>query len=186
LDFRRIRHRRRVRDIFSFTDVYKDVTLKDLLRDDNFGVVVHHLSREGTQSLFFHLDIHNLTFGRCIFTCSLCHEGRVIVAGTVVTMTDVHSEVQKSSFSVTGFNLTEYRKKKPDVYRYVFNSFCLFGIKFYLYRIFQISQAGDDVLQFLEEKLITPSCSLIVGLHKINDALRFLAESKSSGKVSGR
>ncbi|XP_012220584.1 quinone oxidoreductase-like protein 2 [Linepithema humile] len=116
-----------------FTDVYKDATLKDLLRDDNFAVVVHHLSREG----------------------------RVIVAGTAAATTDVHSEVQKGSFSVTGFNLTEYRRKKPDVYR----------------------EAGDNVLQFLEEKLITPSCSLIVGLHKINDALRFLAESKSSGKV---
>lgn len=58
-------------------------------------------------------------------------------------------------------------------------------IKFYLCRTL-FSQAGDDVLQFLEEKLITPSCSLIVGLHKINDALQFLAENKSSGKVSGR
>ncbi|XP_032668734.1 quinone oxidoreductase-like protein 2 [Odontomachus brunneus] len=116
-----------------FTDVYNDATLKDLLRDDNFAVVVHHLSREG----------------------------RVIVAGTAMTMTDAHSEVQKSSFSVSGFNLTEYRKKKPDIYR----------------------QAGDEVLQFLEEGLITSSCSLIVGLHKINDALQFVSESKSPGKV---
>ncbi|XP_029677787.1 quinone oxidoreductase-like protein 2 [Formica exsecta] len=116
-----------------FTGVYKDATLKDLLRDDNFAVVVHHLSREG----------------------------RVIVAGTATTMTNAHSEVQKGSFSVTGFNLAEYRKRKPDVYR----------------------QAGDEVLQFLEEGLIKPSCSLIVGLHKINDALQFVSESKSLGKV---
>lgn len=34
-------------------------------------------------------------------------------------MTDVHPEVQEGSFSVSGFNLTKYRKKKPDVYRYV-------------------------------------------------------------------
>ncbi|XP_072758736.1 quinone oxidoreductase-like protein 2 isoform X1 [Anoplolepis gracilipes] len=116
-----------------FTDVYKDATLKDLLRDDNFAVVVHHLSREG----------------------------RVIVAGTAATMTNAHSEVQKGSFSVTGFNLAEYRKKNPDVYR----------------------QAGDEVLQFLEEGLITPSCLLTVGLHKVNDALQFVSKSKSSGKV---
>jgi len=49
------------------------------------------------------------------FTCSLCHEGRVIIAGTAATM-DV-PEVQKGSFSVTGFNLMEYKKKKPDIYR---------------------------------------------------------------------
>ncbi|KMQ96835.1 quinone oxidoreductase-like protein 2-like protein [Lasius niger] len=91
----------------------------------------------------------------------LCHEGRVIIAGTATTMTNAHSEVQQGSFSVTGFNLTEYRKKKPDEYR----------------------QAGDEVLQFLEEGLITPSCLLIVGLHKVNDALRFVSESKSPGKV---
>ncbi|GAB1862045.1 Quinone oxidoreductase-like protein 2 [Camponotus japonicus] len=116
-----------------FTNVYKDATLKDLLRDDNFAVVVHHLSREG----------------------------RIIIAGTATTMTNVHSEAQEGSFSVTGFNLAEYRKRKPDVYR----------------------QAGDEVLQFLEEGLITPSCSLIVGLHKINDALQFISENKSPGKV---
>lgn len=34
-------------DIFSFTDIYKDTTLKDLLHNDSFAVVVHHLSREG-------------------------------------------------------------------------------------------------------------------------------------------
>lgn len=120
-------------NIFSFTNVYKDATLKDLLRDDNFAVVVHHLSREG----------------------------RIIIAGTATTITNSHSEVQKGSFSITGFNLTEYKKRKPDVYR----------------------QAGDEVLQFLEEGLITPSCSLIVGLHKINDALQFVSENKSPGKV---
>ncbi|XP_050452856.1 quinone oxidoreductase-like protein 2 [Cataglyphis hispanica] len=116
-----------------FTGVYKDATLKDLLRDDNFAVVVHHLSREG----------------------------RIIIAGTATTVTNAYSEVQKGSFSITGFNLIEYRKRKPDVYR----------------------QAGDEVLQFLEEGLIGPSCSLIVGLHKINDALQFVSESKSLGKV---
>ncbi|XP_011343214.1 quinone oxidoreductase-like protein 2 isoform X2 [Ooceraea biroi] len=92
----------------------------------------------------------------------LCHEGRMIIAGTAATMnTDVQSDVQKGSFSVTGFSLREYRKRKPDVYR----------------------QAGDEILQFLEEGLITPSYSLIAGLHKINDALQVVSESKSPGKV---
>lgn len=115
-----------------FTDIYKDATLRDLLRNDSFAVAVHHLSREG----------------------------RVIVAGTTATMAD-GSEVQKGSFSVTGFNLAEYKKKKPDVYR----------------------QAGDDVLQFLEEGLIAPSYSLIAGMHKVNDALRSISENVLPGKV---
>lgn len=115
-----------------FTDIYKDATLKDLLRNDNFAVVVHHLSREG----------------------------RVIVAGTAATMTGA-SEAQKGSFSVTGFNLAEYKKKKPDVYR----------------------QAGDDILQFLEEGLIAPSYSLIAGMHKVNAALQSISENALPGKV---
>ncbi|XP_018374842.1 PREDICTED: quinone oxidoreductase-like protein 2 isoform X2 [Trachymyrmex cornetzi] len=90
----------------------------------------------------------------------LCHEGRVIIAGTATTMADV-SDVQKGSFSVTGFNLMEYKKKKPDVYR----------------------QAGDDVLQFLEEGLIAPSYSLIAGMHKVNDVLGSISENMFPGKV---
>ncbi|XP_077266086.1 quinone oxidoreductase-like protein 2 isoform X1 [Temnothorax americanus] len=116
-----------------FTDIYKDATLKDLLRNDSFAVVVHHLSREG----------------------------RVIIAGTAATVTDNCSEVQKGSFSITGFNLAEYKKKKPDIYR----------------------QAGDDVLQFLEEGLIAPSYSLIAGMRKVNDALRSISEDILPGKV---
>ncbi|XP_024876712.1 quinone oxidoreductase-like protein 2 [Temnothorax curvispinosus] len=116
-----------------FTDIYKDATLKDLLRNDSFAVVVHHLSREG----------------------------RVIIAGTAATVTDNRSEVQKGSFSITGFNLAEYKKKKPDIYR----------------------QAGDDVLQFLEEGLIAPSYSLIAGMHKVNDALQSISEDILPGKV---
>ncbi|XP_071555166.1 quinone oxidoreductase-like protein 2 isoform X2 [Temnothorax nylanderi] len=91
----------------------------------------------------------------------LCHEGRVIIAGTAATVTDNRSEVQKGSFSITGFNLAEYKKKKPDIYR----------------------QAGDDVLQFLEEGLIAPSYSLIAGMHKVNDALRSISENILPGKV---
>ncbi|XP_018303686.1 quinone oxidoreductase-like protein 2 isoform X2 [Mycetomoellerius zeteki] len=90
----------------------------------------------------------------------LCHEGRVIIAGTAATMADV-SDVQKGSFSITGFNLMEYKKKKPDIYR----------------------QAGDDVLQFLEEGLIVPSYSLIAGMHKVNDVLGSISENIFPGKV---
>ncbi|EGI65586.1 Quinone oxidoreductase-like protein 2 [Acromyrmex echinatior] len=108
-----------------FTDIYKVATLKDMLRNDSFAVGVHHLSREG----------------------------RVIIAGTA-TIAD-GSDVQKGSFSVTGFNLMEYKKKKPDVYR----------------------QAGDDILEFLEEGLIAPSYSLIAGMHKVNDVLGFISEN---------
>lgn len=36
--------------IFSFTNIYKsEITIQDLLRDDNFAVVLHHFSREGTE-----------------------------------------------------------------------------------------------------------------------------------------
>ncbi|XP_011865603.1 PREDICTED: quinone oxidoreductase-like protein 2 isoform X2 [Vollenhovia emeryi] len=90
----------------------------------------------------------------------VCHEGRVIVAGTAATVAD-RSEVQKGSFSVTGFDLAEYKQKKPDVYR----------------------QAGEDVLQFLDEGLIAPSYSLVAGMHKVNDALRSISENVLPGKV---
>lgn len=117
-----------------FTNIYKDeITVKDLLSDDNFAVVLHHLSREG----------------------------RVIIAGSAVTLKNTDSDIPKDGFTVSGFNLREYRKKKPESYR----------------------QAGDDVLQFLEEGLITPTSALTVGLSKINDALEFILTHKSPGKV---
>ncbi|XP_017756648.1 PREDICTED: quinone oxidoreductase-like protein 2 [Eufriesea mexicana] len=117
-----------------FTDIYKsEVTIKDLLRDDNFAVVLHHLSREG----------------------------RVIIAGTAVTMTKKDSEKSKNGFRISGFNLAEYKKTKPESYR----------------------QAGDDVLQFIEDGLIDPTIALTVGLSEINDALEFIFENKSPGKV---
>jgi hypothetical protein len=47
-----------------------------------------------------------------------------------------------------------------------------------------ISQAGDDILQFLEDGLITPFNSLLAGLHKINDALQHAYENKYPKKVS--
>ncbi|XP_043603283.1 quinone oxidoreductase-like protein 2 [Bombus pyrosoma] len=117
-----------------FTNIYKDeTTIKDMLRDDNFAVVLHHLSREG----------------------------RVIIAGSAVTVETSDSDTEKNGFSVSGFNLRQYRKKKPESYR----------------------QAGDDILQFIEEGLIKPTCSLTVGLPKVNDALDFILNCKSAGKV---
>ncbi|XP_043252402.1 quinone oxidoreductase-like protein 2 [Colletes gigas] len=113
-----------------FTAVYKSgATIKDLLCENSFAVVVHHLSREG----------------------------RIIIAGTAATMTKTDSD----QFSVSGFNLREYRKQKPEEYR----------------------QAGEDVLQFFEEGLIKPTRVLIVGLNKVNDALEFILNSKPTGKV---
>ncbi|XP_017794190.1 PREDICTED: quinone oxidoreductase-like protein 2 [Habropoda laboriosa] len=116
-----------------FTDIYKNGEVKELLRDDSFGVMVHHLSREG----------------------------RVVIAGTTATVKDSDSDAPKESFTVSGFNLTEYRKKKPEVYR----------------------QAGEEVLEFIEEGLIKPTCVLTVKLPEVNDALEFILKNQSPGKV---
>lgn len=112
-----------------FMAIYNsDSYAKEMLRDDNFGLVVQHLSREG----------------------------RVIVAGAVSNKED-----ESKDWVVSGFDMNQCRVKHPEIYR----------------------QAGDDVIQFLEEGLVSPSCSMIAGLYKINDAIQFLADSKSSGKV---
>ncbi|XP_003702728.1 quinone oxidoreductase-like protein 2 [Megachile rotundata] len=117
-----------------FTNVYKsDATIKDLLRDDSFAVVLHHLSREG----------------------------RAIIAGTAAISTNNESKDEEGGFSVTGFNLRDYRKKKPETYR----------------------QAGDDILDFFEEGLIKPTTVLTVELSKVNDAVEFILNKKSPGKV---
>ena len=117
-----------------FTKIYADgATLKDMLRDDSFAVVVHHLSREV----------------------------RAIIAGTAAMVTDCDANVEKDDFSVAGFNLREYRKTNPEVYR----------------------QAGDDVIEFFLEGLIKPTYGLTVGLCRVNDALDFILNSKCAGKV---
>lgn len=50
--------------------------------------------------------------------------------------------------------------------------------------LFNLSSAGDEVLEFFEEGLITPSHSLVAGLYKINNAMQFINDKKSSGKVT--
>lgn len=55
---------------------------------------------------------------------------------------------------------------------------------FFNFNICLIRQAGDDVLQFIEEGLINPTSVLTVGLPKVNDALEFILNNKSPGKVS--
>lgn len=40
------------------------------------------------------------------------------------------------------------------------------------------------MLEFYEEGLISPSHSLVAGLYKINEAMQFVFDKKSSGKVS--
>lgn len=116
-----------------FTNIYKsEITIQDLLRDDNFAVVLHHFSREG----------------------------RIVIAGTTATIKN-DSDASKNGFTISGFNLRECRKENPEIYR----------------------QAGDDVLQFIEEGLINPTSVLTVGLPKVNDALEFVLNNKSPGKV---
>lgn len=117
-----------------FTNIYKTETLsKDMLRDDNFAIVVQYLSREG----------------------------KVVVAGIAETKKESKADDKESSFSVTGINLREYKKNNHELYR----------------------QAGEDVLSHFEEGLIKPSCSLIVGLHRINEAMKSIVNKKFSGKV---
>ena len=53
-----------------------------------------------------------------------------------------------------------------------------------LYIILFHSQAGEDVLSYFEDGLIKPSCSLIAGLYKINEAMKSITDMKSCGKVS--
>ncbi|KAK0087284.1 hypothetical protein PV325_001321 [Microctonus aethiopoides] len=118
----------------SFTSIYKEEYRSNLLRDDNFAVLVEHLSRKG----------------------------RLIVAGSAMTKSDnVEDKSSQSPFTITGINLEEYRRKHPESYR----------------------EAGNDVLQYHEEGLIKPSYSLIAGLYKINDAIKFISDLKSSEKV---
>lgn len=117
-----------------FTDIYKnDISLQNKLCEDNFAVTVHHLSRAG----------------------------RVIFAGAATTKIQKDLGTANDSFTITGFDLTEYRRKHLDIYR----------------------QAGEEVLEFYEEDLITPTYSAVIGLHKINDALSLSSNPKTSAKV---
>lgn len=62
-----------------------------MLRDDNFSILVEHLSREG----------------------------RIIIAGFAVTKTDqAEDDTHKCPFTITGINIQEYKKKNPESYRY--------------------------------------------------------------------
>ncbi|XP_015514362.2 quinone oxidoreductase-like protein 2 [Neodiprion lecontei] len=116
-----------------FTDVYKSGLVKDLLHDNEFSVVIQHLSREG----------------------------RVIVAGLAVSKYNGKDAAPTGSFGVTGVSLHEYRDKDHEFYRSV----------------------GDEVLEFFEDGLISPSRSLVAGLYKINSAMKFILKMKASGKV---
>ncbi|XP_048513250.1 quinone oxidoreductase-like protein 2 isoform X2 [Athalia rosae] len=72
-----------------FTDVYKSGLARDLLRDEEFSVVVQHLSREG----------------------------RFIIAGLAVPKFGRSDTAQTESLSVSGVSLTEYKKKNHELYR---------------------------------------------------------------------
>ncbi|XP_033211070.1 quinone oxidoreductase-like protein 2 [Belonocnema kinseyi] len=91
----------------------------------------------------------------------LSREGKVVIAGIAETKDESQADNKESGFSVTGINLREYRKNNRELYR----------------------QAGEDALSYFEEGLIKPSCSLIAGLYKINDAMKAVIDKKSCGKV---
>jgi len=44
-------------------------------------------------------------------------------------------------------------------------------------------QAGEDVIEMYEEGLISPHVSAIFSLDQVNQAIQFLQERKSTGKV---
>ncbi|XP_043493339.1 quinone oxidoreductase-like protein 2 isoform X2 [Polistes fuscatus] len=114
----------------------------------------------GDKGIKSFLDGDGGEYFKKILKC-LSHEGRVVIAGAAATKMDTQTGIEDGSFTITGFSLDEYRRKEPESYR----------------------QAGEDVLEFFEEGLIIPIHSMIFGLHKINDALRFSSERKTSAKV---
>ncbi|XP_011496125.1 PREDICTED: quinone oxidoreductase-like protein 2 [Ceratosolen solmsi marchali] len=74
----------------SFMNVYKSKTpSKSILRDDNFGVVVQHLS----------------------------YEGRIIIAGVADVNLKINGKENDNAFVITGVNLRDYKKRKHDFYR---------------------------------------------------------------------
>ncbi|XP_023246099.1 quinone oxidoreductase-like protein 2 homolog isoform X2 [Copidosoma floridanum] len=77
--------------LYAFTNVYKSRTpSKHLLRDNNFGVVVQHLSKEG----------------------------KIIVAGVSHSKsTDAKKDEEEDFFTVTGIDLMDYKKRKNELYR---------------------------------------------------------------------
>ncbi|XP_014613457.1 PREDICTED: quinone oxidoreductase-like protein 2 isoform X3 [Polistes canadensis] len=114
----------------------------------------------GDKNIKAFLDGDGGEYFKKILKC-LSHEGRVVIAGAAATKMDAQTGIEDGSFTITGFNLDEYRRKEPESYR----------------------QAGEEVLEFFEEGLIIPFHSMIFGLHKINDALRFSSEGRTSAKV---
>nr|XP_050855652.1 quinone oxidoreductase-like protein 2 isoform X2 [Vespula vulgaris] len=112
---------------------------------------------KGIKAIF---DVDGGEYFKKVLKC-LSHEGRIVIAGAAAAKEDAQSKVEAGSFSITGFNLNEYRKKDPDSYR----------------------QAGQEVLDFYEEGLVIPVHSTIFGLYKVNEALRFSSEGKTSAKV---
>ncbi|KAF4524933.1 hypothetical protein B566_EDAN013896 [Ephemera danica] len=100
----------------------------------------------------------------------VAHEGKVIVAGFAskqVPQIQTSSLLPKS-FSLVGVSLTHYRKTDPQVYRQ--------DINFH-------EQAVEDVIDMCEQGLISPHVSAEFDLDEVNEALKFLEERKSTGKV---
>lgn len=75
--------------------------------------------------------------------------------------------------------------KHIGIFFFKFNSLKLFKDRNCNAFIHLISQAGEDVLQFLEDDLIKPTRVLTVGLNNVNDAFELILNYECTGKVSG-
>lgn len=100
-------------------------------------------------------------FSECI-KC-VAHEGKVVVAGfasrTVPTIST--SVLLPRSFSLIGLSLRHYRDAAPSVFK----------------------QSVHDVISMYQSGLISPHISAQFPLERVNDAIKFISDRKSTGKV---
>ncbi|XP_069674554.1 quinone oxidoreductase-like protein 2 homolog [Periplaneta americana] len=90
-------------------------------------------------------------------------EGVVIVAGTASRLVPAinTSELLPSSFSLIGVSLRNYRRSNHDVYR----------------------QIIQDAIDMADQKLINPVVAKEFSLEKVNEAMQYVLDKKSTGKV---
>lgn len=90
-------------------------------------------------------------------------EGVVIVAGTASRLvpTIKTSDLLPVSFSLIGVSLRNYRKSIPEVYR----------------------QIVQDAIDMADQKLVSPVIAKKFSLEKVNEAVQFVLDKKSTGKV---
>jgi len=90
-------------------------------------------------------------------------EGVVIVAGTASRLvpTVKTSELLPMSFSLIGVSLRNYRKSNPEIYR----------------------QIVQDAIDMADQRLVSPVIAKKFLLEKVNEAVQFVLDKKSTGKV---